>query len=110
MCGEVVKLHVVWISVMPCSAVCAVRLGSALLCPAMRPPSLLLHWPSPLTPAPPLPEPPLPCCSGMAYMHDHWVLHRDLKTSNILYTNRCGCWVLGRGCLVWGRAEGCWER
>ena len=26
--------------------------------------------------------------SGMAYLHDSWVLHRDLKTSNILYTNR----------------------
>ncbi len=24
----------------------------------------------------------------MAYLHDSWVLHRDLKTSNILYTNR----------------------
>lgn len=24
----------------------------------------------------------------MEYLHDHWVLHRDLKTSNILYTNK----------------------
>ena len=24
----------------------------------------------------------------MAYLHENWVLHRDLKTSNILYTNR----------------------
>ena len=24
----------------------------------------------------------------MAYLHEQWVLHRDLKTSNILYTNR----------------------
>lgn len=26
--------------------------------------------------------------SGIAYLHEHWVLHRDLKTSNILYTNK----------------------
>jgi len=26
--------------------------------------------------------------SGVAYMHDNWVIHRDLKTSNLLYTNK----------------------
>ena len=26
--------------------------------------------------------------SGVAYLHDHWVLHRDLKTSNLLLNNR----------------------
>lgn len=24
---------------------------------------------------------------GIAYLHEHWVLHRDLKTSNLLYSN-----------------------
>jgi cell division cycle 2-like len=26
--------------------------------------------------------------SGIAYLHDHWILHRDLKTSNLLLNNR----------------------
>jgi cell division cycle 2-like protein len=25
--------------------------------------------------------------AGIAYLHEHWVLHRDLKTSNLLYGN-----------------------
>ncbi|PHH77197.1 hypothetical protein CDD80_813 [Ophiocordyceps camponoti-rufipedis] len=25
---------------------------------------------------------------GVAYLHDHWILHRDLKTSNLLLNNR----------------------
>jgi serine/threonine protein kinase len=24
---------------------------------------------------------------GVHYLHEHWVLHRDLKTSNLLYSN-----------------------
>jgi len=28
--------------------------------------------------------------SGVAYLHRHWVLHRDLKTSNLLYSNEGG--------------------
>jgi cell division cycle 2-like protein len=24
---------------------------------------------------------------GVAYLHEHWVIHRDLKTSNLLYSN-----------------------
>ena len=26
--------------------------------------------------------------SGVSYLHDHWILHRDLKTSNLLLNNR----------------------
>ena len=26
--------------------------------------------------------------AGVAYLHDHWILHRDLKTSNLLLNNR----------------------
>jgi cell division cycle 2-like protein len=26
--------------------------------------------------------------SGLAYLHSHWILHRDLKTSNLLLNNR----------------------
>jgi cell division cycle 2-like protein len=26
--------------------------------------------------------------SGVLYLHDHWILHRDLKTSNLLLSNR----------------------
>lgn len=25
---------------------------------------------------------------GVAYLHEHWIIHRDLKTSNLLYNNR----------------------
>lgn len=25
---------------------------------------------------------------GVAYLHEHWVLHRDLKTANLLYNSR----------------------
>ena len=28
--------------------------------------------------------------SGLEYLHDYWVLHRDLKSSNILVNNRGG--------------------
>lgn len=45
--------------------------------------------------------------SGVAYLHEHWVLHRDLKTSNILYTNRCGAaqLLLVPGWVAEGGAE-----
>jgi serine/threonine protein kinase len=25
---------------------------------------------------------------GVQYLHEHWVIHRDLKTSNLLYSNK----------------------
>ncbi|KAI8634961.1 Pkinase-domain-containing protein [Xylariaceae sp. FL1651] len=30
----------------------------------------------------------LQLASGVAYLHEHWILHRDLKTSNLLLNNR----------------------
>ncbi|KAI1805664.1 kinase-like protein [Daldinia bambusicola] len=30
----------------------------------------------------------LQLAAGVAYLHDHWILHRDLKTSNLLLNNR----------------------
>ncbi|KAI1212285.1 kinase-like protein [Annulohypoxylon truncatum] len=30
----------------------------------------------------------LQLAGGVAYLHDHWILHRDLKTSNLLLNNR----------------------
>jgi len=30
----------------------------------------------------------LQLASGVAYLHDNWILHRDLKTSNLLLSNR----------------------
>lgn len=30
----------------------------------------------------------LQLANGVAYLHDHWILHRDLKTSNLLLNNR----------------------
>ena len=35
---------------------------------------------------------------GIEYLHDNWVLHRDLKTSNILYNSRGELKVLGAIC------------
>ena len=32
----------------------------------------------------------LQLCSALEYMHSKWYLHRDLKTSNILYNNNNG--------------------
>ena len=46
-----------------------------------------------------------PMCSGMAYLHENWVIHRDLKTSNILYTNRGELKLCDFGLA---RQVGCW--
>jgi hypothetical protein len=36
--------------------------------------------------------------SGVEYMHRHWVIHRDLKTSNLLLDNRCPLLLLDNRC------------
>lgn len=53
-------------------------------------PANLLACPSSdsLVPDPPPAHAHPQLLSGVAYLHERWVLHRDLKTSNILYTNR----------------------
>ena len=35
--------------------------------------------------------------TAVAYLHDNWVVHRDLKTSNLLYSNRGGLKVADFG-------------
>lgn len=37
-------------------------------------------------------EPLLQLLSAVAYLHDRWVMHRDLKLSNLLFTHS------GEGC------------
>ena len=37
---------------------------------------------------------------AIEYLHDNWVLHRDLKTSNILYNNRGELKVRPARCML----------
>ncbi len=64
--------------------------------PTCLPPFLNTHrtksrrpCPSNSTPAHPHPPPPTPAqlLSAVCYLHDRWVMHRDLKLSNLLFTH-----------------------
>ena len=85
-----------------CSELAAVALPLPPVAPCLRHSS----HPTPSHPSPPVPPCypatptlplPAPCLfpaalpqllSAVAYLHDRWVMHRDLKLSNLLFTNQ----------------------